>query len=390
MVTSTSPTQDAPLIAFAGGGTGGHLFPALAIAEALRRRVPTVRIVFFATERPIDRRVLNTVECDVVTQTLPAVSAKPWRWPGVLRGFYQSQRQCRSSYGRRRPAIVIGTGGLGSVPAVREAHRAGIVTAIINPDIYPGRANRHLARFCDVVFAQFDETADRFPPSTTVEVEGCPVRRAFTQADRGEGCRRFNLDPNLKTLLITGASQGARSINEAVVANLPFLSTMTGWQIVHLTGEPDFAAVEKAYRDRKIPAVILPFTDHMASALGAADLVVARAGASFLAEITAVGRASIMMPYPHHKDQHQRANANSLARVGAAMLVDDAIDTEANGQRVRVALELLMTDDLSRESMALAARQHGRPNAAERIAERVLALAGVEVSRTCETMEAVC
>ncbi len=97
-----------------------------------------------------------------------------------------------------------------------------------------------------------------------------------------------------------------------------------------------------------------------------------------------------MMPYPHHKDQHQRANANSLARVGAAMLVDDAIDTEANGQRVRVALESLMTDDLSRESMALAARQHGRPNAAERIAERVLALAGVEVSRTCETMEAVC
>ncbi len=390
MVTPAPQAQNAPLIAFAGGGTGGHLFPALAIAEALRRRVPAVRIVFFATQRPIDRRVLGPAKCDVVIQTLPAVSAKPWRWPGVLRGFYQSQRQCRSSYGRRRPAVVIGTGGLGSVPAVREAHRSGIVTAILNPDVYPGRANRRLARFTDVVFAQFDETADWFPPSTNVVVEGCPVRRAFAQTDRGEGCRRFNLDPNLRTLLVTGASQGARSINEAVVANLPFLGAMAGWQIVHISGEPDFTVVVKAYRDRNIPAIVLPFTDHMASALGAADLVVARAGASFLAEITAVGRASVLMPYPHHKNQHQRANANSLARVDAAMLVDDAIEPEANAQRLRAALKSLMGDDLKREDMALAARQHGRPNAADRVADRVLAMAGVVVARTGETMEALC
>ena len=389
-MSPTPSPSNAPLFAFAGGGTGGHLFPALAIAQALRDRRPDARIVFFATQRPIDRKVLGDTDCDVITQTLPAMSGKPWRWPGALRGFYEARRLCRAACAERRPDVVVGTGGLGSVPALREAHRAGIRTAILNPDVLPGRANRHLGRRVHAVFAQFGESSAWFPASANVVVIGCPVRSSFLRADAAVGQKRFGLDPHRKTLLVTGASQGARSVNQAIAANLPFLETLTDWQVLHLTGEPDLATVEQAYRGRAIPAVALPFTDHMADALGAADLVVCRAGASFLAEIMAVGRAAILMPYPHHRDQHQMANARCLSRSGAAWIVEDTADPAPNAPRLRSALEALIGDRGQREEMATAARRCGRIDAADRIAVWMLEPTGAhDDARVGETMEAV-
>jgi len=380
-----------PLYAFAGGGTGGHLYPAIAIADAIRRHVPDARFVFFGTQRPIDDRILSRVDCDIVRQTLPALSSMPWRWPSIYLGLRRSAGLCRTRFELDPPAVVIGTGGMASVPAVREAHRLGIPTAILNPDALPGRANRHLAGIADVVFAQWEDTVDHYPRGTDVRVLGCPIRPGFDRTLRESGIARFELRLDRKTLLVTGASQGARSINEAVVANLDLVELLPDWQILHLTGEKDHPDTAAAYRTRSIAAVVIPYTDYMADALSAADLVISRAGASTLAEITAVGRPSILMPYPYHRDQHQLANAKCLARVSAARIVHDAIDPAINGPALRSVLEELLIGDVAREVMASAARSIGRGNAAADIAEQVLRLAekpGMERAR--ESVEATC
>lgn len=375
MIAEVPRLPDSPMIAFAGGGTGGHLYPAIAIADAIRRRVPDARFVFFGTQRPIDDRILSLVECDIVRQTLPALSPMPWRWPGIYLGLRRSAGLCRTRFELDPPAVVIGTGGMASVPAVRAAHRLGIPTAILNPDALPGRANRHLADLADIVFAQWEDTVQHYPRGTNIRVAGCPIRPGFDRALQADGLTRFGLRPDRKTLLVTGASQGAKSINEAVIANLDLLESFTAWQILHLTGEKDHADTADAYRIRSIAAVVIPYTDQMAEALSAADLVISRAGASTLAEITAVGRPSILMPYPYHRDQHQLANAKCLARVSAARIVRDAIDPAINGPALRMVLEELLTNAPTRDAMAVAARRIGRGNAASDVAEQVLRLA---------------
>lgn len=405
MIVQDARWSRGPLIAFAGGGTGGHLYPAIAIAAAIRRHVPNVRFVFFGTQRPIDDRILNRVDCDIVRQTLPALSSMPWRWPSIYLGLRRSSGLCRARFEVDPPAVVIGTGGMASVPAVREAHRLGIPTAILNPDALPGRANRHLAGVADVVFAQWVDTVQHYPQGMDVRVVGCPIRPGFDPIERASGIARFGLRLDSKTLLVTGASQGARSINEAVVANLDLIESLPDWQILHLTGEKDHADTVAAYRSRSITAqsaqtplsvcarswCVQPYTDHMADALSAADLVISRAGASTLAEITAVGKPSILMPYPYHRDQHQFANAKCLARVSAARIVRDAIDPAINGPALRGVLEELLTGDVAREVMSAAARSMGRGNAAGDIAEQVLRLAEIPgFKRARESVEATC
>lgn len=370
-----------PLIAFAGGGTGGHLYPALAVAEALQVHAPDTRLLFFATQRPLDRRIIRRAGVDLIEQPLVSFGRMPWRWPAFLLGFHRSARICRASFAELRPSVVVGTGGLGSIPAVREAARAGIATAILNPDSVPGRANRHLASRVDTVFAQWPETVEHFARlcGTTgprVLATGCPVRPEFGRADRRAGITRFDLNPNKKTFVITGASQGARNINRAVIANLDlFESPECDWQIIHLTGENDHGEVVEAYRDRSVGVAVLPYTEHMADALAAADLLLGRAGASSLAEITAVGRAAILMPYPYHRDQHQLANARCLERVGAARVIPDRINLEQNGPALRETLKELMADAGKRGMMAEASRQMGRESAASSIAKELLVMA---------------
>ena len=195
------------LVVFAGGGTGGHLYPALAIADALRGRLPDVRFLFFGTQRQIERRILDRAGFDLIQQPLPPLRLAPWHWAGILLEYRRSSRLCASHFDADRPAIVIGTGGFGSVPPVGKAARAGIPTVLLNPDALPGRANRYLAAKADVVFAQWKQTFDHMPHSTPVVACGCPVRAEFNHASREAGIQRFGLDSDRKTLLVTGASQ---------------------------------------------------------------------------------------------------------------------------------------------------------------------------------------
>ena len=211
MVISSPRSSDQPLYVFAGGGTGGHLYPALAIAAVLRTENERARFLFCGTSRSIDQRVLSAADYDVMQQPVVALHRAPWRWPKILAGFRRSRLMCRSHFERNRPAVVVGTGGLASVPALREALRLGIPTALLNPDAIPGRANRYLANSVDAVFAQWPETVRRLPSGARVFVTGCPVRQSLLQATRAAGIERFGLDARRKTLLVTGASQGART-----------------------------------------------------------------------------------------------------------------------------------------------------------------------------------
>lgn len=384
------PNGEATTVVFAGGGSGGHLYPALAVAHELRSRLDSVRLVFLGTNRSVEHRILENVDCEFVPQELPGASSAPWRWPGMLMAFRRSTIRCRERFLALSPTLVVGTGGLASVPAIREARRQHISTAIFNPDAIPGRANRHLAASADVVFVQWQETVSQFSGDTRVEVTGCPVRSTFNRADRAAGVARFGLDPDLKTLLVTGASQGARSVNEAVVEIADRILSCHGWQILHLTGESDHTTVRDKYKDRSLRVVVLDYTDDMPDALAAADLVVARAGASTLAELTAVGRASVLMPYPFHRDEHQTANARCLVRAGAARIVKDEVDAAVNGPALWTAIEPLLADDDARTAMGAAARSIGRGNAAPRIADRLIEIMATrQAALSGETVEGV-
>jgi UDP-N-acetylglucosamine--N-acetylmuramyl-(pentapeptide) pyrophosphoryl-undecaprenol N-acetylglucosamine transferase len=385
---------DNPTILLAGGGTGGHLYPGISVAESMKTVWPGVKPVFLCTEREIDRTILQPTGFEFIPQPIvPPVKTIS----GLLR-FWRSWRETKDlikqTIRRTRPVAVLGLGGYAAGVAVKYSAERGIPTAIINPDVIPGKANQFLTRHALAVCCQFEESRQHLSAEYAgrVKITGCPIRpdiravatvgRTFLSAtpspEKADAARRLELRPNLLTLVITGASQGAQTVNEAVLAVLPDLK-LDGWQILHLAGREHYAAVSQAYRDSSIEARVIDFTPNMADVWSVCDLAVSRAGASTCAELTACGMPSILMPYPYHKDMHQRANAKVLSDAGAAVLLDDLKDAKKNADRLRPALEPLLYDPAQRRTMGEAARHLGKPDAAERVAIllREMALARV-------------
>jgi UDP-N-acetylglucosamine--N-acetylmuramyl-(pentapeptide) pyrophosphoryl-undecaprenol N-acetylglucosamine transferase len=358
-------------IILAGGGTGGHLYPGIAVAEALRDVLPDARALFLCTTRKIDRVILEPTGFEFIPQ--PIV---PPRLVDVLR-FFRTYRETRDLVGRvlaeRKPAAVIGLGGYAAGIAVKAAAKRKIPTAILNPDVIPGKANQYLMRYSRVVCCQFAEAA-QFVPSEhrgKVKVTGCPIRRDIRNLPpRDQAARRLELDPGLRTLVVTGASQGAVTVNDAMIA-LAGTITLNGWQILHLAGREHGEKVRSGYREKDVSARVMDFTPDMADVWAVADLAISRSGASSCAELTACGVPSILMPYPFHKDLHQRANARVLADAGAAVLMDDEKDGKKNADKLRPILEPLLYDVPRRQKMSEAAKGLGRPDAADAVAEVV-------------------
>jgi UDP-N-acetylglucosamine--N-acetylmuramyl-(pentapeptide) pyrophosphoryl-undecaprenol N-acetylglucosamine transferase len=351
--------------------------------EQLRKGPEPADVALFCTNKPIDAHILGKAGIAAMPLSVRPFPSRPWHWPGFVLRWRESVRQCRAHFRQRRPAAVIGAGGYASGPPVQAARRLGIPTFILNPDAVPGRANRHMAGKPGIagIFAQWEVTRRHFPGQAPVAVTGCPVRSSFLQAlhegSEGGGSRNgssnqqlaasFQLDALKRTLLVTGASQGARTINEAMMQLAP-LVTSSGWQVLHLAGDSDADRVRETYRGAGTRATVLAFTDRMAEAMLLSDLIISRAGASSLAEILAVGRACVLFPYPFHRDQHQRHNGQVLVDAGAAVMIEDARDAAANARALEPVLAALLSDDRRREAMARSARGLGRPDAAELIA----------------------
>lgn len=359
---------------FAGGGTGGHIYPALAVAQEVRRICPDADIEFFCSTRDIDKRILSHTHFAFCQLDARGFSAHPVRFfkfaASLVRTYFKAKGLLAGV------DVVVGCGGFVSVPVVLAAKRLGIDVALVNVDIVPGKANKILKRFAKWVFVQFEDTAEYFAGGKTeVQVVGCPLRAAFKDADGEKVVAELGLDREKKVLLVTGASSGAVNVNNAVVSSLRRLGKFKdGWQIVHLTGRGNYYNVSAGYERAgcEVSYKLLDYFDDMAGLYAAADLVIGRGGAVSIAEFAASSVAVVCLPYPYHKDRHQYLNVGKLVEAGAAVIVDDRPDAPAKtAEELGRMLEELMGDEDKLKAMAVAARGVAKVDAASAIAIKI-------------------
>ena len=351
-------------VILAGGGTGGHLYPGLAVAREFQVRDAMTEILFVGTNQGIEARVLPQEGFRLELLSIRGLKGRGLR--GVLDALYgvpTSLLRSLSIIGGFRPQLIIGLGGYSSGPFLLAGKLKGIRCVIMEQNLRPGFTNKILARLVDRVFTSYAESVKFFPGARLIET-GNPVRWRKLPDVRKSG--KF-------TLLIFGGSLGAHRVNMAVVDALPKLSDMKAQlRIIHQTGQADFAAVKSGYAAFSFDAEITPFIEQMDEAYAAADLVLCRAGATTVAELTAFGKAAILVPFPYAIYDHQRANAQALEQRGAAaMILDQNLTGDVLAERVRG----LIADPSRIQAMAAAARRLGRPEAAARIVDECYALA---------------
>jgi UDP-N-acetylglucosamine--N-acetylmuramyl-(pentapeptide) pyrophosphoryl-undecaprenol N-acetylglucosamine transferase len=342
----------------AGGGTGGHLFPAIALAEQLKMEEPQGDVLFVGTARGLEARMLPELGWRLETIEMSGWAGLGWfARLKVLGKLMKSFGQSKQILRQFSPDVVIGVGGYASVPVLLAAKVMGIPYLIHEQNAWPGMANRLLGRWAKRVCLSFSEADRAFHSSATV-LTGNPVRSAM------EHCP--NIPDDELCLLVFGGSQGAQAINRAVIAALPFLAE---WRdklaIIHQSGQRDLEATVQGYEENGWPQVdVLPFIKDMAQAYAKATLIVCRAGATTLAELTACGRPAVLVPYPHAAAGHQSGNARAMAVKGAAMMMEE---TDLTPERLAKLLDGLLRDRSSLLSMAAAAKGLARRGAAARL-----------------------
>jgi len=350
----------------AAGGTGGHVFPGIAVARELMRIDPSVEIKFAGTPRGLE------------TEIVPGFG-----WPLILFGSHSIKD--KGGAGKvaalvrlpfsvlhaiavlisDRPDLVVGIGGYAAAPLIFAAWLLRIPIVLVEPNAIPGMTNRKLGRMAKRIFVAFDEAKGYFAKDKAV-LTGAPIRTEVAEAVRGDGEAS-----GLRTLFVFGGSQGARTLNLAMKSAAGELGNIgKGMRVIHQTGRSaDPAEISGAYSDAGLKAEVMPFCDRIWDCYGKADLVVARAGANTVAELAAVGIPSILVPYPHAADDHQRANAMALVRAGAARLVDDS---ECTGERMAREIADLFGNPSRLQEMARGAKSVGHPDAARTIAKECM------------------
>jgi len=367
---------------FAGGGTGGHIYPALAVAEQIAKIEPTARIHFFCSERPVDKRILGQTHFDYRALPAKGFSVRPKGFAEFYKSFRKSYSTAKEAIGESWNTVVVGAGGFVSAPVCWAAHKCGVPIALINVDIVPGRANRLIARWADEVFVQFQDTVPYFASKAKkVSAVGCPLRSGFAgpsgRPAGQETIGQLGLDAGKKILLVTGASSGSQNINSAFCSLLNKLEAFADeWQIVHMAGQNNYDEVSSFYDTVKIRHKVLDYFDDMPNLLAAAALVIGRSGAVSVAEYAAAAVPSICVPYPYHKDRHQYLNAGKLVEVGAAVIVDDLPDEKERAEWLWEELERLMKDEKARQVMAEGCKIVANVHAAQTIANSLITMAG--------------
>ena len=369
----TSDRPSVPRIAIACGGTGGHLFPGLAVAEKLVQKGSEV--ILLVSPKQVDQQSLGQVT-GIETLTLPAVGLVRGQWFAFLRGFYLSYRAAKRNFDVHRPDAALAMGGFTSAPPILAAKRCGARTFLHESNTIPGRANRWLSRIVDQAFVGFPSAAERLGGRNAV-VTGTPVRETIHPRDPGVCRATLGLDPIRPVVLVMGGSQGARAINDLVVQCLPsFAATKLDWQWLHLTGTSESEAIKAAYSSQRLTAVVRPFVNEIELALGAATAAISRAGASSLAELAAMRLPAVLLPYPQAIDNHQFFNAQAFEQTGAAYLLQHhAVTAEQFVQQLRT----IMLDAPARQRMGDALARWEAPAAAEQIAAAILKALGMNL-----------
>lgn len=351
----------------AGGGTGGHLFPGIAVAEEFLARDPANEVLFVGTERGIEARLLPRLgyRLELITATGLKGMGGIAQVKGLLFLLY-AYSQSRRILKEFRPDLVLGVGGYASAPLVLAARGMLIPRFVHEQNALPGVTNRFLARVADQVFISLSEARKFFPKEKTV-LTGNPLRLAIAAGILGEQ-RETGRGPF--HLLVFGGSAGAHSINMAMIQALPQLAGMKGeLRITHQTGEKDLHQVREAYQAAGFEAQVLPFIEDMAAAYRQADLIICRAGATTIAEVTACGKACIFIPYPYAADDHQLRNAESLVDRGAGFLLENR---QLSGESLAGMIRELLADPVQLAEVGRNARELAKPDAAKVIVDEML------------------
>lgn len=355
----------------AAGGTGGHLYPGIAVAREIRKRTRSAEVLFVVTQKAEEMKTVLREGFDCYALPSRGFLRKSRRERMVL-PFYliMAAMLFLALLLKKRPRAIVGTGGYASFVPLLLGVLQGIPTLISEQDSHPGLTTRLLARFVNEVHLSHGK-AKPAVRARRVFVTGNPIRDSIMEGTRPQAIDHFGLETGKKTIFIVGGSHGARSINKAFTDVMKH-HRFPGMQFIFQTGRTDFDWVEKALRETQCAVRVLPYIDEMNLAYAASDLMFSRAGALTLAELMARGVASVLIPFPYATGGHQEENARHLERLGAAVVL---LDGELKRERIVALIEELVNDEGRLEKMRLRARALSKPDAAQQLARRVISLA---------------
>lgn len=362
----------------AGGGTGGHIYPAVTIARELQAQRPDCQILFVGTAQGLEADIIPKEGFPFTTIDVQGFQRKfSWDTFKTIGRLMKSLAQCRRILRDFKPDVVIGTGGYVCGPIVFMASLWGIPTAIQEQNVIPGVTNRLLARVVKLVLVGYMDAARYFPRGAKIVATGNPVRPDIIDADRKGGISALGLHPGKRTILVAGGSRGARAINEAMLQVYRDFAKNNDIQILHATGSGEFEELQAKVRQLGIDwqcngnIILKPYLYNMADAMAAADLIVYRAGAIGLAEIAVRGLPAVLVPYPYAAENHQEHNARLVEKKGAAVVITDK---ELTGERLSTTLRQLLSQPGILAGMAEASCDLARPQATQEIVREILAL----------------
>ncbi len=366
MAAAFPPT---PHIVFAGGGTGGHLFPGLAVAEELLALAPSVTITFAGSGKPLEQEHVAGAGFRYVTIPSRPAPRKPWHAVRFvadnLAGYWAARWLLREQH----VSLVVGLGSYSSAATVRAAQSYNLPTVLLEANAVPGRATRWLAGSASLTCAAFAQVESHLKPGARLRVTGTPVRRAFIRAGQKPQPRLPMASPSSRQLTVLGGSGGSQRLNEVVPRALYKLGpALRDWQIVHQTGSGRVAETQELYQKLGLSAVVVSFIDNLPDVLRETDLVVCRGGGATLAELAVTGTPALVVPYAEASDDHQTENARRVAASGGCRMVAEEDPAARLDHRLSRALQPLVADDAERTRMAQRMRTLGRPQAAAEIA----------------------
>ncbi|GGE22515.1 UDP-N-acetylglucosamine--N-acetylmuramyl-(pentapeptide) pyrophosphoryl-undecaprenol N-acetylglucosamine transferase 1 [Marinithermofilum abyssi] len=365
-------------ILLSGGGTGGHIYPALSIVKAVRKRYPDVEVAYIGTQKGLEAKIVPK-EGDIrffdvdIQGFRRKLSLDNFQ---TVAKFIRAVRDCKSYIREFQPDVVVGTGGYVSGPSVYAAAKAGVPTLILEPDVLPGLTTRFLSRYVDVVAISLSGSEKHLTSAKRILHTGNPRGTEVVEADARAGRKSLGLAETDKPIvLFVGGSRGARPLNEAVAQLLPRIAENDHIHFVYVTGEVHYdSVVANVDVNRYTNLTIKPFIYNMPDVLAATALVVGRAGASTLAEITALGVPSILVPSPYVTNNHQEANARWVEENGAGRMV---LEKDLNGERLWDVIDGIVNNDERHRAMSNAARRLGRPDAAEVLVDELTKLSHI-------------
>ncbi|GJQ22309.1 MAG: undecaprenyldiphospho-muramoylpentapeptide beta-N-acetylglucosaminyltransferase [Planctomycetia bacterium] len=363
-------------IIFAGGGTGGHLMAGLSAAEEILSRFHEAEIVFFGSDRKLEKRCVEQKGF-----RYRQVRAKKWGKSiqqiitcigSTVLGIFDSLFAVRNF----NPDIVVGLGGYVSVAPVIAAKLLGIPSVLLEQNVIPGKANRFLSRWVDEVYCHWRGSLKWFTQAKVVRVTGTPIRKDILSSKKMRSVEKFGLSASKKTILITGGSQGAQAINETFLRCLPKLESLhNDLQIIHCTGEYGYETAKAAYKQTKIEAFVCSYLDDMGAAFSMADIILCRAGATTIAEITALGIPAILIPYPYAADNHQYWNAMELVSNGGGYLLQQL---DVTPEKIMELIADILDNKEKYDRMRMLNKRMGIPNASSNVVDNICRLIGLK------------